>query len=461
MQSKNTGYLTALDDWLKEPHKFGHLLGFTKLNPTHDIWIREFIRGGSDEVRIIQAHRGAYKTTAGLVALTLLFMCDPELRIQIVRKSLTMAKKLVMAMDSILNSDIVRYWFHAAYGCERLSSDQWSATALRLSIARRKSPEPSLQASGIQTNQTGDHFDIIWSDDIITPDDRYSAKEREKTANYINETGNIIEPKGFRIFTGTVWHPQDGWRIIEAISTQKKLFFPVGTVPLDYLTKEWIAKKMKSMPKSLWSANMALKHEKDTNPVFNDPHYESLPKDADVSNFMFIDAAFGGKDCTAIWIGCNYQGKKWMRKAFMYRKSIGNHWNEIENLFWANNVQKIFYENNGAQKLIGDELNRRNLPSEGIPSTANKYAKITNTLLPAWDDICWDESLRPPEEVIYEALEESEATPHPMVEILEFTEDAEHDDSPDSATGLVICLDTMSGIPSMEALLEFQSGLSG
>lgn len=450
-------YLTALETWVKNPYQFGHLLGFKKLEKIHNKFIGEFIRGGAGEVRVLQAHRGSYKTTSGVVALTLLLMLNRNLRISVTRKSQTMASKILYAMDQVFKSEIVKAWMYAAYGVTKMETDRWSGTAMRISINNRVSPEPSLQASGIGTAQTGDHFDFGWLDDIITTEDRYSEKERERTINHVYEMENIIDPGGVTLYSGTVWHPGDAWRVIMP-SCKTPLIYPIGTVPIQEITPKWISQKQSRMTKGLWAANMLLRHEKDVNPVFNNPIYENLPAGVDAAMYMYIDGAFGGDDSNAIWFACFYGGLRWMRKAVMYKKAIGNHWDSIENLFWANKVKKIFYEANGAQKLIGDELNRRMLPNEEVKHTSNKFARITNTLLPVWESIRWDESLRPPDNYVMADSDEDTA-PHPMIELMEYNETSEHDDSPDAAAGMIECLDKVAGLDSINDFIDIQNEL--
>jgi hypothetical protein len=50
-----------INEWISEPHKFGHLLGYVKLRPSHDEWIKFFLKAKNLEA--LQAHRGSYKTT--------------------------------------------------------------------------------------------------------------------------------------------------------------------------------------------------------------------------------------------------------------------------------------------------------------------------------------------------------------------------------------------------------------
>jgi hypothetical protein len=97
-------------------------------------------------------------------------------------------------------------------------------------------------------------------------------------------------------------------------------------------------------------------------------------------------------------------------------------------------IRKFFYEDNGAQKLIGARLTEMGIPNEGFTSALNKYADITNTLKPLWPRLRFAESLRPPTDSFEEVTEDT--IPHPMSQVLEYNEDTENDDSPDALAKL-------------------------
>ncbi|MDZ7343122.1 MAG: hypothetical protein ONA90_01265, partial [candidate division KSB1 bacterium] len=238
-------------EWLSEPHRFGHLIGFTKLTPAHDFWIRIFIERQHGSLRALMAHRGSYKTTCGIVAMILLMMLYPNIRILIARKTEDMAKKLLQAIDRILDLDIVRAWMFSAYGVKSLRTDRWTATQIRLAITTRIRPEPTLTAVGMATAQTGDHYDYVWLDDVITVVDRYSAKERERTRVYIHEIASIVEPTGVRMLTGTPWHERDGFEILQSSGVHIHRF-PIGSIEIAELTPEVIAEKKRTIPLGVW-----------------------------------------------------------------------------------------------------------------------------------------------------------------------------------------------------------------
>lgn len=443
-----TKHNELLRSWIAEPHKFGNLLGFNLLTDVHGQWIRYFLRAG--RVDVLQAHRNAYKTTSGLVALILYFMIYPNSRVLIVRKTLDMAQKLVVELEQLFEHPLVRAWFYAAYGVSTLKTDRWSKSALTISVKKKITAEPSVQAAGIGNSRTGDHYDFIWGDDIITVDDRYSKAEREATKNYIYELENIIEPDGKTFISGTPWHPEDGFSILP-----EPLRFPIRSVQILGIDEAWIAAKMRKLPKSLYSANYELKHVKDVDPLFGDPEPGLPPEEP--YRFWYIDPAFGGKDCTAIWEGCTDGDLIYLTWAKMYRGLVSEHYDEIETQFWSRNVARIYYEKNGAQKLIGDALEQRNIPHEGVQNVNNKFARITSTLKPAWSRLRFHPDIL---KVSDEPVEYDEKLPpNPLTELLEYNIDAEHDDSPDALAGLVAALVTNVDVHD-EDLLEIMNDLT-
>ncbi len=281
------GWQSALEEWLDAPHKLGHLLGFDKLSEVHSEWIKLFINVPLSGQLVLQAHRNSYKTTSGLVALTLLYMLYPDIRILILRKSISNAEKLVMAMQKIFSSDIVRAWMYNRHGLTSLETAIWSRSQLTIACKKKITVEPSLQAMGIGTSSTGTHFDYIWSDDIVTDDDRYSIAERENTKNQVYELANIIEPLGSRVFTGTTWHHDDAFSILPEPKR-----YPIGSVKIVGIDDRWIEEQKKSMPNSLWCANYELKHVFDGDVI---GAFRTIPKFTSQYLVAFIDSSYSDK----------------------------------------------------------------------------------------------------------------------------------------------------------------------
>ena len=194
LESKN-----AINKVLDKPHQLGWLFGFKKLTSEHDAWINQFLnvpRGGGST---LQAHRNSYKTTSGLVAMALLALLYPDLRVLVVRKTIQNAESLITSLIKIFESEIMQFLCYARYQKSSFVTEKWSKAGILLSSKNSISPENSFEPAGVGTSITGRHYDYIWCDDIINMEDRNSAAEREATKSYVRELGNIVTITGSRM----------------------------------------------------------------------------------------------------------------------------------------------------------------------------------------------------------------------------------------------------------------------
>jgi hypothetical protein len=91
-----------------KPYKFGHLLGFTKLNPLHNDWIIQMLRGKEDST--LQASRGTYKTTCASIALALIIILLPSRKTMFMRKTDTDVKEIIKQVQKILQDPHTLYF---------------------------------------------------------------------------------------------------------------------------------------------------------------------------------------------------------------------------------------------------------------------------------------------------------------------------------------------------------------
>ena len=421
---------------LANPSIFASALGFKDFSHVHNNWIKNFM---NKKMYVMQAHRNSYKTTSGIIALVLLFIFFRDLRVLIVRKTEGNAVKILQAVRRIYEtSDIVRYLVHSRYGNAAIESDPWASTKITFRFRKKTLVEPSLTAVGIGTSITGSHFDLIWCDDVVTMDDRFSAAERERTKNYVMELHNILDPHGRLVITGTPWHKDD---VFSMLPNPER--FPLGTIRLPWYNPGASEKKLQElMTPSLFAANYLLKHIEDVSPEFPPPRLEKITasKLRKITKILYIDPAFGGKDFTAAVLAGTDGEDVFIIDCIYEKKSIGDLWKKIEDFFWNSDAKKIYFEENSAQKLVGYELQRRGLPCEGVRHVTNKYARIVTTLKPAWSSIVFNASLA-----------ETEA----LQELKSYSENATNDDFTDAVAS---CVDILRDSPANpDDLLDVQS----
>jgi hypothetical protein len=291
---------SLLDEWLSEPHKFGHLLGYKKLTPIHGLWIKIFLK--FKRFDILMAHRNSYKTTCGIIAMVLLFLCNPNMRLLIVRKNMSLSSAVLLSIQKHVSTNkAVLLFLKERWGITDPKTKVWSSEKTTFPFKTSITPEPSITAAGIGTSIVGSHFDYIWMDDIETIEDRYSPAERIKTLAYFNETENLIEPLGCRRLSGTPWH-EDGVfsKIPDEVFIDRK--FPIGTVDMPEEELKEIYARKDRLPYAEWCCNYELRHVMDNDTI-------GAFEVADVwdcqYSVAFIDPSFSDKtdtDSTAVTV---------------------------------------------------------------------------------------------------------------------------------------------------------------
>ena len=301
-------HVALLRAWLNEPHKFGHLLGYEKLTPLHGEWIKIFLRYNRFDV--LQAFRGSYKSTCGVVAMVLLFLCFPDMRLLIVRKTGDLASDILKTVQRHFETnDVLRLYVFSRWGITDVKTKIWSSERTQFAFKKTITPQPSLMAVGVGASITGGHFDYIWTDDISTIDDRYSPAERRWTISYFRELENLIDPLGQTRLSGTPWHEEDVFSIIEAKYFENRQF-PFGMVDLPAAELKEIAARKDRLPYAEWCCNYELRHVQDNDTL---GAFEAVDVWDCQYCVAFIDPSFSDKtdtDSTAVsLVGVNRQGK--------------------------------------------------------------------------------------------------------------------------------------------------------
>ena len=169
------------------------------------------------------------------------------------------------------------------------------------------------------------------------------------------------------------------------------------------------------MTPSLFAANYELKHIANENTLLNTP-----PKFVDDVNLArqgraHIDASYGGEDGSVLTIA-NRIGDKIYVLGKRRQGHIDNHLNEFLALCKAYQAGVIRVEDNGDKGYLAKEITKRGGYAKTYHEDMNKYIKISTYLKAEWDNVYF---LRGTDEEYID-------------EILDYSEDAAHDDSPDS-----------------------------
>lgn len=396
--------------WIKDyPDIVGNLMGLSLLRPfPHRDWISTMVWGVED-VSTLQAHRGSYKTTCLMVSLALIILLYPHKIVRYFRKTDEDVAEVIRGVRKCLDTPIVDYICQVLYN-RPLEITTFNTTTISTTLASNESGVNQVTGHGLTGSITGKHADLIFTDDIVNIKDRYSRAAREDTKRFYSELQFILNPGGRMYNLGTPWHKEDCFSVMPA--PHKYDCYTTGL-----LTPEQIQAKRNdpSIPASVFAANYELKHINDEGAMFKDPKWVDDDKYL-IGGRMHIDAAYGGKDTTALTVfneidgNYYYYGKVW-------EGSVMSHYNEILALHERFKLGTVFCETNGDKGFLAKDLRGLGLIVNTYSEMENKFVKIVTHLTKIWQKLSFH----------------SNTDQEYMRQILEFQEKVEPDDAPDSA----------------------------
>lgn len=394
---------------LNEPVKIGYAVGFDKLTALHNRWIIEMIRGTQDKT--LQAHRGSYKTTCVSIALACIFVLLPNKKTLFLRKTDADVKEVIRQVRNILLSPPMQEAARLIHGKDMVLTTQ-TASELSSNLPGDSKGTSQIVAMGINGSITGKHFDRIFTDDIVNVQDRTSKAERDRTKIVYQELQNIRN-RGGRIFnTGTPWHKEDCFSLMPNI--ERHDCYSTGLI-----SNEQLQIIREAMTASLFAANYELRHIASDDVIFTSPQTGADPALAE-QGICHIDASYGGEDGTAFTI-CKKSGGKYYIYGRLWQKHVDDCLPEIIRLRKAFNAGIIYCERNADKGYLAKALRDKGERADTYHEKTNKFVKITSYLKSEWKN------------VVFVAGTDAEY----INQICDYTENAEHDDAPDSAASIV------------------------
>lgn len=417
---------------LKEnPYLVAHQLGYTGFTKLHNDWLKMLIYGKDNFT--LQAHRGSYKTTCLIIAISLIILLRPTKTIGFFRKTDDNVKEVVKGVAKALQTELFQNMALILYGYP-MTFETLTANIIDTNLNISNSGTPQLTGRGFNGSITGKHYDYIFTDDIVAQEDRTSPAERERTKEKFLEVLNLVN-RGDGCFIkniGTPWHKDDAFKLMP-----KPIKYDCYTTGL--MSEEQIKDLKSKMTPSLFAANYELKHISDEEMLFFDPKFM---KESEFNNldggFLHIDASYGGEDYTAFTL-CRFRNGKF----YVYGKLIQKH---VDNCLMA--FKEIadkykcfiwFVENNGDKGYLAENMNKMGMNTESYHENTNKYLKITSYLYADWKNVYF----HPDTDEEY------------IEQILDFNKFAEHDDAPDSLASIIREIRKKLGITNLTMTSAF------
>lgn len=398
----------VLDLLWYHPIEIGHWVGFKDLNDMHNEWLRGFLYEKEDQT--LQGHRGSYKTTTLSLFFALHCIIFPNETLLFFRKTSNDVNEIIRQTSNVLHSGCIQEIVRVLYGKElQLTKDSSNEISTNLSTTIKG--QSQIVGLGIGTSITGKHADIVVTDDIVNVKDRVSAAERESTKIAYMELQNIKNRGGRFVNTGTPWHKEDAFTLMP--NPKKYDCYSTGL-----MTQSQIDDMKIHMSASLFAANYELKHIADENVLFPEPR---IGENADhVRNGICqLDSAYYGEDYTAFTIMV-YEDGVYYTFGKMWRKHVEDCYGEILGLYAKFSCGKMYIEKNADKGMVSRDLRNLGVRTVNYNEGMNKHIKISTYLKVIWSQIAFVEGTDP------EYIEQ----------ICDYTEDAEHDDAPDSCASI-------------------------
>ena len=324
------------------------------------------------------------------------------------RKTDDDVKEIIKQVRNILLNPRTQYFVSVIYGVNlKLNVD--NATELMTNLTTDIKGTSQLVGIGTGSSITGQHYDYIFTDDIVNVKDRVSRAERDRIKTVYQELINI-KNKGGRIFnTGTPWHKDDAFSLMpeaEKWDWQRTGIFD----------KAEIEEIKESMAPSLFAANYELRHIAAEDVIFDNAVTGGAVEKILNAPMIHVDAAYGGEDFTAM-TACRKTEGKYYIYGRLWHKAVDECMDEIIKERKRLLAGKIYCETNADKGYLAKAFRDKGERVVTYAESMNKYIKIVTHLKGDWKN------------VIFVNGTDGEY----IDQILEFNEFAEHDDAPDSA----------------------------
>lgn len=157
---------------------------------------------------VIMASRGMLKSTIGMAFLTQLILCEPDIRILIMSGKIEKAQSILAgARKPFITNEVIRELFPEwAVNIDSIRAEDFICPMRNHTLDLR---DPTLSIASFDSVKAGGHYEVILLDDATNEINSSSVENCEKTHGTYDDTDELLEPGGYRLFLATKWHPDD------------------------------------------------------------------------------------------------------------------------------------------------------------------------------------------------------------------------------------------------------------
>jgi predicted phage terminase large subunit-like protein len=142
---------------------------------------------------------------------------NPDVRILLANNTWDNARNFLQSIENYLTASVLPNLFG------NFVSPRWNKDDCVIRQRRTISDAPTVATTGLEKEQTSQHYDIIIADDLVARENVKTKEQREKVKDYIASLYALLEPKGTMVVVGTRWSKDDAYEDLIEDGTWDKL----------------------------------------------------------------------------------------------------------------------------------------------------------------------------------------------------------------------------------------------
>lgn len=178
-------------------------LGYKDMMPRSHLPMCHVLESPSKR-KLLTVPRGTFKSSIGVVTYAIWKLIEnPNLRILIDSEVYTNSKNFLREIKAHLKS----HSFMSLYG--DLEGSVWTETEITLKTRTQIRKEASITCSGIGAIKTGQHYDLIISDDLSSQKNTLNPEVAKKVIDHYRLYTSLLDPGGEIVVIGTRYSEND------------------------------------------------------------------------------------------------------------------------------------------------------------------------------------------------------------------------------------------------------------
>jgi len=176
---------------------------------------KEHPRNNEQLTKLLLEPRNSFKSSVGSVGYTLWRLANnPDMKILLTNEKLEKSKKFLKEIKWHITDNEKFKLLFGEWSTEKKIGKRWSADKIDILPCGVASREASVEVSGVEGSDTGNHYDLVICDDLHGKSNTTTKEQVQKVVDYYKDLGSVLKPDGEMIIIGTRWHDLDLYQYV-------------------------------------------------------------------------------------------------------------------------------------------------------------------------------------------------------------------------------------------------------